>query len=648
MNEKKNKKNIYFAQAGVLYGVNAYFPYASGCVAAFAWSNPAIRDSYRLGRFLFLREPVDQAAASFEEPFLVAFSNYVWNFEYHKALARAVKKRFPNCLILFGGHHVLNDSAAQLEEYPFVDYLIHGAGERPFEQLLLALARDGDPRELPSLSFRGADGKPVRTPPEPCEDYELPSPYLTGIFDSLFAEYPDILFSMTLETNRGCPYGCAFCDWGTVRHALHRMPMERVKAEIDWGARHKVEYFYCADGNFGILERDDEIVDYLIESKRRTGYPKKINACFAKNSNETVFRLNQKLSEQGLNSGATLSFQSLSPAALENVGRKNLNFEQFHELLSLYNQANVPVYTELILGLPGETLESFAQGIGALLAAGMHGALDVFPCELLPNAKLSNPAFKEEHGIEGIRVRQMLRHGSPKNQDEVPEYSDIIRQTKTMPVEDWITAYLFSTLVQGFHSLGLLLYIAVFLHWERELAYERFYFDLMAYAKANPSTLMGELLLFHEERYRALSEGSGESLVYYHPRFGEVTWPLAEALFLCAALEAERFYRELPAFLRQYSMDDELLRELIRFQRAMVRLPEPPPEQQLFDYDFHGYFAAAAAGQRPVLHKKRITLRFPDQTPPVSWADYARENVWYGRRKGLLKRKEYQIEYEES
>jgi len=642
----KSLRNIYFVQAGILYGENAYFPYAAGCVAAYAWNNPLIRENYHLGHFTFLRTPVAQAVESFQSPFLVAFSNYVWNFEYHKALAKAIKKRWPDCLILFGGHQVLNDSSRQLDEYPFVDFLVHRAGEIPFETLLLVLLQGTDIHKVPSLSYRDINGKALRSKEVPsCKSCSFPSPYLAGIFDALFQEYPSLLFSMTLETNRGCPYGCAYCDWGTVQHELFSIPMERIEAEIDWAVQHKIEFLFCADGNFGIMERDEAIVDYLIEIKRRTGYPKKFNTSYAKNSNETVLRINQKLSMHGLNSGATLAFQSLSPIVLKNIGRKNLDFKQFQDLASLYNQVGVPVYSDMIIGLPGETLESFTRGIGRLLAAGMHGSLEVYPCELLPNAEMSNPAYQEKHGIQTIRIRQFHRYGSPKNQDEIPEYSEIVRQTNTMPAEDWVSAYLFSTVVQGFHNLGLLRCFAAYLHCAQQLPYECFYSSLIDYAKSNPSTLVGELLSLFEKRYRSLSEGNGESLMYYDPRFGEVLWPLGGALFLCAAYESGRLFEELPAFLQRYGMDTEMVAQLIRYQHTMVHLPAAPPLLQVFDYDFPAHFAGVFAGRRPALQKRRTAVTFPAQEQISSWVDFAREYVWYGRRKGLLVRGGYKVTY---
>ncbi|MCL2194866.1 MAG: radical SAM protein [Oscillospiraceae bacterium] len=638
-------KNIYFVQAGNLYGSNAYLPYAAGCVAANAFCNPKIRAHYHLGHFTFLRTPIEEVVNSYDNPFLVAFSCYLWNFEYHKTLAQAIKTRWPQCYILFGGHNVLNESSQQLNDYPYIDFLLHRAGEIPFEQLLLTLHTSGNLNEVPSLSFRNAQGQPQRTQDAPCTRCDFPSPYLNGFFDDLFAQYPHILFSMTFETNRGCPYACTYCDWGTARQKVHMMPMERVKAEIDWAAQHNIEYLFCADGNFGMFERDSAIVDYLAEKKQQTGYPTKFGACFAKNSNEMVFALNRKLCAHKLNNGATLSFQSLSPSALENIHRKNLGLEAYADLLAQYNQSGVPVYSELILGLPGETLQSFTHGIGQLLAAGLRGMIQVYPCEVLLNAAMATPDYQQEHGIKAVRVNKVQRYCKPAT-DDIPEYSSVVVQTSTMPIEDWVQAMVFSTLVEGLHCFGLLPLIAVYLHHQNNLPYERFYLDLMDFARENPNTFLGEQLAFFQARYAAFAQGAGENFVLHDPRFGEITFPLDAAVFLRGAYEIDRLFAELPTFLQRYALPNDLLTQLLSYQKALVCLPKPQAQQSVsFDYNFPAYFSAVFARQSSELEKRHTTL-IPEQNPTLAWPDFAREYVWYGRLKGALTRKGDKVIYD--
>ena len=56
-----------------------------------------------------------------------------------------------------------------------------------------------------------------------------PSPYTTGEFD----HWVDGKFYLPIETNRGCPYGCTFCDWGAATLAkIARLSDERVFGEV--------------------------------------------------------------------------------------------------------------------------------------------------------------------------------------------------------------------------------------------------------------------------------------------------------------------------------------------------------------------------------------------------------------------------------
>ncbi|HQK73504.1 MAG TPA: cobalamin-dependent protein, partial [Clostridiales bacterium] len=130
----QTRKNVYIIQANPVYGETektVYIPYAAGCIAAFAWADERVKANFRLGRFIYTREDVGTAAASLDAPALAAFSCSVWNMEYNKALAQKIKKLYPSCIILFGGHHVSPD-ASNLADFEYVDVLVHGGGEEAF------------------------------------------------------------------------------------------------------------------------------------------------------------------------------------------------------------------------------------------------------------------------------------------------------------------------------------------------------------------------------------------------------------------------------------------------------------------------------------------------------------------------------------
>src|SRR3989338_7461014 len=87
------------------------------------------------------------------------------------------------------------------------------------------------------------------------------------------------------ETNRGCPFSCTFCDWGSaVQSKVFTFDLSNVLRETDWFVEHKIEYVTCCDANFGILPRDLEIAKYMAEAKKKYGYPKTFSIQSTKNA----------------------------------------------------------------------------------------------------------------------------------------------------------------------------------------------------------------------------------------------------------------------------------------------------------------------------------------------------------------------------
>lgn len=639
-------KTVTFVQVNYLYGNTAYLPYSAGVLAAYAWNHAAVQAAYRLGRFVFLREPVAQVLATLDEPFLLAFSSYIWNFEYNKALAKAVKERFPQCVIVFGGHHVSFDSPSLLEDCPYIDYLIHEEGEEAFTQLLLTLNSENAPElnEIMNLSWRDAQGSIHKNPNAllTCSDY--PSPYLMGLFDDLFQQY-SYDFSATLETNRGCPFHCAFCDWGTLRGKLRRFPMERIEAEIAWMAKQKIDHVYCADANFGIFPRDEQIVEKLIASKKQSGFPRKFRVCYTKNSDETVFALNQKLEEYGMSKGATLSFQSVCPQVLQAIGRENLTMERFRDLMALYNRAGIPSNSELIIALPNETYESFCAGVGALLEAGQHTSLNIYNCEMLPNSRMADAAYREEHGIVTVSTYLGRNHCESSEAQEVQERSDIICATKTMPQADWKEANLFAVFVQSYHCLGLLQCFAIYLFYEQDVSFSSFYRQLLEWMRERPETVAGKLFQTIARRLDRILEGEG-SWSYINPLFGDIIWPFEEGVFLETLYRHEAFYTEMQGFLERFNMPEALFADLLRYQIAILKFPGKTQFDLRLYYDWQRYFSGIFRQEKQALRKQTNVIHLLDANSVENWADYAREIVWYGRKGGKNIYTKLDVEYD--
>ncbi len=625
------KKKIYLIQASAVYGESvksAYLPYAAGCLAAYAFADEKIKEEYSLGRFIFTRENIDEAVASLEKPYFVGFSSYIWNMEYNKLFAKKLKEKYPDVIIAFGGHNVKPDGS-DLDKIPEADIIMHGEGEKVFKDLLLALSANRPYSSVGGVSFR-ENGSVVTTPAGEAADIaSFPSPYTEGYFDDIIRD-SGIVPSIVWETNRGCPNRCAFCDWGSLKSKLRQFPMDRIRAELDWMAENKIEYVYCADSNFGIYPRDTEIADMIIAYNEKYGYPKVFRTNYTKNKDDVVFEISSKLINRRIGKSPTLSFQSLSPDVLEKIGRSNMDLVNFKRLMARYSEAKVPVFSELILGLPGETYDSFTDGICDLIESNQHTALGIYPCELLPNSRMGSKEFCEKYGIRTVHTEFAQYHTKPE-EDGIKEMSNIVISTSDMGIADWKRSFIFSVCVQAFHNLALTRAIAIYLNKEKNIPYKRFYESLISLiSSAKEDSVCGRVF----RRIRALTDGVIDGKNSFSCLFGDeerLLWSFEEYMFLALAREADRFYDEIGGFVKSYGIEEDIFNALMTYQSAIIKKPGRTGMALTLGYDFYGYFKRIYQDEYKPLEKIGNTVTVSD-TPAATWDEYARMNVWYGRR----------------
>ncbi len=624
-------KNIYFVQTNSVFGSgikSAYLPYSIGTIAAYAWADERIKSEYSLKKFIFMRDDPQKIVDEMDNPYLVGLSCYVWSMEFNKVLAQKIKEKYPSCLILMGGHSI-SPTADEMKKYDYIDFLTHGEGEVPTKNLLIALSEGAPLENVNSLSFR-KDGKVITTQPEPvCDISDFPSPYLEGYFDEILKD-TSIKYSVIWETNRGCPNRCAYCDWGALKSKVRMFPMERLKAEIEWMAKNKIEYIYCSDANFALFDRDEEITDLMIESKRKTGYPEKFKTNFTKNRDEVVFNLSCKMFDEGLGKSPTLSFQTMSPEALKNIGRTNMSLEHFKNLMQMYTNRGIMAYSELILGLPGETYESFSEGIATLFECGQHKSVIVYPCELLPNSQLGSKVAVEKYKIEVCRT-EFRQHHSAVDENAVKEYSDNIISTYSMNLEDWKRSYIFALYAQGLHTMCLTMMIAIYLYNEKGIGYKDFYEGFIEWSKNNPETLCGELYKECTQFVDDVIDGK-DSFKSVFEGFGKTTWGFDEYIFMKGAVNPEKFYNEIKEYIDIYSADQNITDDLIKYQNGIIKKMNMSSLDIELDYDFESYFDAILNNSYIPLEKRRNTVTVTEEKTVTTIDEYAREYVWYGRR----------------
>ena len=251
-----------------------YLPYSAGLLQAYAAKNARHPERYDFGMPIYSRIPVAHAVEALRDADVVGFSTYVWNIRISLEIARRLKALKPGMLIVFGGPQVPDRSEAFLREHRFIDLAVHGEGEAVFLSILENFpSRTFE--QVPSISFLGAGSSFQLNPrAERLHDISvIPSPYLSGIFDSLMAANPQEKWLILWETNRGCPFKCTFCDWGSAIAAkVSQFDEERLLREVDWFADNKVEFIFCCDANYGMLKRDYDITKYVAKTKERSGH----------------------------------------------------------------------------------------------------------------------------------------------------------------------------------------------------------------------------------------------------------------------------------------------------------------------------------------------------------------------------------------
>lgn len=354
---------------------------------------------------------LEEIAAS-EQPAILLCSDYLWSIEANRDVARAAQEGRDDVLIIHGGPSAPrqeSDCRSFLEQLPPGHVVVSGEGETAFAEVLTRLAQgladegrlDLDRIEgITGTSFRSHDGRIVVNPPRDRHNDldDFPSPLLSGELDLVPL---DVLrqSSIPVETVRGCPYGCTFCDWGQATMSrIRKFPEARVVADLRWLAEHHVEFVVIADANWGILPRDLTVAQHIAEIHRETGYPKFVGAGPPKTSTDRYVAIVDTLLSAGVSLKAAIAFQSRDQATLDAVHRSNIKTTTYDRIVDEMRSRGLPLHCELMLGLPGATVESLKADLQWCIEENVRP--HIYRTFVLPNAPMNDPAYKARHGVE--------------------------------------------------------------------------------------------------------------------------------------------------------------------------------------------------------------------------------------------------------
>lgn len=645
----KEKCQVYLNEYNILMDVSTYFPFVSGILKSYAVQFPLIVANYQFEPFLFFRDNLNKIIQQYKNPSIAAFSVSMWNEQLSLEVAKAIKGKFPDCLVIFGGPQVPQQAEGYFRQNPFIDVTVRGEGEEAFSEILIRSLETKDFADIAGISFRDSITKKcVKNTKEREQSKDLdiyPSPYLTGCFDYLIKEWPHIKFQAIIETNRGCPFPCAFCFWGqgglSRRYRFHGL--ERVKEIIDWCGKNQIEYLFNADSNFGMHPRDYQIAEFLVESKKKHGFPDKFRTCFGKNTDEKIYQVAKLLHSYKLEKGITLARQSNDPTTLKNINRQNIKLQTYKNLQFRFNDAEIPVYTELILGLPGETVQSWKAGIDEILNSGIRNQLFVYHAQVYPNTEFGDEKYQKQFQMQITRIPLNEIHGAIRPGYLVTEYEDVVTSTASLSQEDWKRLTVFSWVMQVFHSLKLAYYIMIYLHEQFKVCYSDF---LSFISEKNFSSLCPilrrEIEIF-EQRAEDLLKGQGRCQILL--QYGDIYWDEDEASFFRLTEDLPAFYEEfllaVQEFLNRRSIpySPQELEQVFEYQR--IRIPPQNGtslnETCFFTYNLPEFFEKSFTSHEVRLVKHPQILKLADPKDfHGNQKEYAHQTILWGRKSGTI------------
>ncbi len=383
-----------------------------------------------------------------EPPDVLMLTNYVWNEQLSHYFFRLAKAANPNVLTVMGGPNISLEPERQrayLERHPHLDLYVLGEGDFLAYEIVRSFHTFGLSHDklteagIASSVMRMPDGTALYRELMPRHSVvaEIPSPFLAGTQDEFF----DGRLAPMIETNRGCPFTCTFCVQGTRYYTKgHNSPVDRIKEEILYIARRIKQYspnmgtLRIADSNYGMFERDIEISEYIGQMQKDYGWPTFIDATTGKNMAERIIKSVEKVG------GALVLYQavqSLDEDVLRKVKRQSIKLDTYKALEVHMRGRGLRSVSDLILGLPGESLATHLKGLHHLLDTNIH-QMHNFQAMMLKGAEMESLEARDMFKFD-TRFRVLPKNFGVYGGEKVFDVEEIIVATDTLPFDDYLT-----------------------------------------------------------------------------------------------------------------------------------------------------------------------------------------------------------------
>lgn len=299
------------------------------------------------------------------EPTVIGFSVYIWNRQETLCILQALKTIAPDIILVVGGPEVSHgDESDSLSQV--ADFTIRGWGELSFQSLCHAIAKE-EHDQWPRL----IDG--ARPPLE-----SLTLPYELYSADDIAHR------NLYVEASRGCPFKCEFC-LSALDDTAWPFPLEKVLEALDSLYQRGARNFRFVDRTFNLRsDVSGAILDFFLARPEPS-----LSLHFELVPDKLPEKLRNKIMQfpPGVLQ-LEVGIQSFNPEVQARISRRQNNQKARDNLLWLRKNSEAHLHTDLIFGLPGEGIESFAESFDMLVSLNPQ-EIQLGILKLLPGAPIA-------------------------------------------------------------------------------------------------------------------------------------------------------------------------------------------------------------------------------------------------------------------
>ena len=504
---------------------------------------------------------------------ILALSCYVWNYEQQYELAKKAKARNPNIFIIAGGPQVPVNNSKIFDE-TVIDAICYAEGERVFTQFLDAFI-NGNNIDIPGIVLRTNPNK-ERTSVPKLELNSLKSPWIHCAKD--FARYSKDIHSkgkrmnIMFETNRGCPYKCAFCDWGMatnskIKRFNHEMLLDEIETIMQWNP----DFVFVADANYGIFKEDLQYMQKFAQLKQQLNINTNLAFCAAKNNKVVVNESYKILHDAKMIPGAMqIGFQHTDEEILRIMDRDNIKTSKSLEEMEESYHYGIPLVGVLILGNPGDTVDKWKKAMCDLLRMQFHEDMRIHDFMLLPNAPAAKPEYMEKY-----KLGYLEKYYNESTHNRTFYKTKFLCESFSYNKDDYAEMQLYSFFIQACHIYSVFKFLSIFSHYTKGISYEDFYEHVLRLPTIQ------KILEPVKQKLFDFVHGDAQN------KFMEYNGILMNAenyIYLKMLDNLDLIYKEFDIDFGEYTED------IIKFQKFILLTYDNKKEELVLDYDFKSYF----------------------------------------------------------